>query len=96
MMIIFERTANNKSMPCDTPSVFYRLDPKGADTILNERGEIVRGHILHDRPAGSDIGYVPHFVTCKKYKKKAPAKQAKPKPPPKPQEPEIIQQSLFN
>ena len=69
-MIIFERTVNNKKMPCDTPSVFYIPDRSGTDTILNEHGETVKGRIVGGRTDETLVGYVPHFATCTRYKKK--------------------------
>jgi len=68
-MIKFERTINNKQMPVDTPSVFYIPDKSGADNILNEDGEIVKGRIIAEKQEGYRVGSRPHFGTCKRNNK---------------------------
>jgi len=69
MMIIFERTVNGKNMPVDTPGVWYKPDRAGKDTILNDSGETVKGHILNDKTDGAYFGHRPHFASCKARKK---------------------------
>jgi len=69
MMIVFNRTVKGAYMPCDTPSVWYTPAQNGKDTILNDRGEIVKGYILKDKTDGAQLGYRPHFVSCKGWEK---------------------------
>ena len=75
-MIVFNRTVKGAYMPCDTPSVWYKPDPNGKDTILDDRGEIVKGWILREKADGLQLGHKPHFISCKGYKK--PEKAAQP------------------
>jgi len=77
-MIAFEKTKKGKQMPVDTPSVWYKPDSNGKDTILNDNGEIVKGWILKEKAAGLSVGYRPHFISCKEYKKDS-SKQIDPK-----------------
>jgi len=84
--IVFQKTAKGNYMPCDTPSVFYKPDANGKDTILNESGNVVKGWILEDRPPGCSVGYQPHFISCTYRKEQNPKKQ---------NTPQIEQTSLF-
>ena len=85
-MILFERTARGKNMPVDTPGVWYKPGQNGNATILNDSGEIDRGWIMSERADDLLFGHIPHFITCKRYKKKEqPKAQRKPETERKPQ-----------
>lgn len=71
MMINYERTVKGKYMPVDTPSVWYKPDSNGKDTILSDTGETVRGWILEKRYPDSLRGHRPHFISCAGYRKEA-------------------------
>jgi len=81
-LIGYERTVNGKNMPVDIPRVNYYPDPNGKDTILNGRGETVRGIIDYGDAPGSKKGWVPHFISCVKYKRETPPPRKEPKKEP--------------
>lgn len=65
--IIWIKTANGKSMPCDAAGISYSVDlhpgAKGEEVLnlITDRGTIVR--TMFD-PGGDKIGYTSHFATC--------------------------------
>ena len=61
-------------MPVDLPRVNYYPDSNGRDTILNDRGEIVKGWIGDTADSKTLKGHKPHFVSCNGYKKDHPDK----------------------
>ena len=55
------KTKNGKSMPCNAQAV--RFTPGGGpDTFVTKEGKVERGK--RDK-AGSAVGYISHFATCK-------------------------------
>ena len=66
--IRFMRTRNGKMMPVDTGRIFYKDGNK--DRLITETGEVISCEIVH--PLDDELqgfGYMPHFATCKKFKK---------------------------
>lgn len=62
--IVFVRTRNGKSIPCDPSFTYYKQDPKGKDRIVNTRGDVIRCTILPDEEGNEGWGYKPHWGTC--------------------------------
>lgn len=62
--IIWTRTANGKSMPCD-PEVIFFTPAGGPETFVTPDGKTVRGKRSRD----GQIGYISHWATCPKSNK---------------------------
>lgn len=62
--IIWIKTTNGKSMPCNAEQVIYWQDPKGEANIITPNGETVRATLKTRRTPPTGVGYIPHWATC--------------------------------
>ena len=67
--IVWIKTQNGRSMPCNEEQVEYQKNYRGAALIVTKDGEVVRGNIIKEGgsalvPIVDGIGYVSHFATC--------------------------------
>lgn len=66
--IVWIKTQNGRSMPCDANAVQYQNARGGKDVVVTPEGKVVRvsvikgGGILTPIPDGE--GYISHFATC--------------------------------
>ncbi len=68
--ISFIKTKGNKLMPVNVEPVFYKKNETGGkDSVLTVGGEVVRCDIVKKGWHADGSGFVPHFATCKGYKK---------------------------
>ena len=64
--IVFVRTPNGKSMPCDETMVPY-IERRGANgKIVTADGKVVSAEVTDDLGSSTGVGYVPHWATCPK------------------------------
>lgn len=62
--IIWIKTDNGKSMPCDADQVLY-LDVKwGTETIVTPNGQVLKCEFTNDPDEASGVGHLPHWATC--------------------------------
>lgn len=66
--IVWIKTQNGRSMPCDEEQVEYQKNYRGSALIVTKDGEVVRGNIVKGGgsalvPIVDGIGYVSHFAT---------------------------------
>ena len=68
--IVWIKTQNGKSMPCDAFAVEYQENYKGKSTVVTEDGHVLKATII-DRTGGGLLspvidgkGYIPHWATC--------------------------------
>ena len=67
--IVWIKTQNGRSMPCNEEQVEYQKNYRGSALIVTKDGEVARGNIVKDSgsalaPIVDGIGYVSHFATC--------------------------------
>lgn len=62
--IIWIKTNNGKSMPCDPDQVLYKQKKGGAATTVTPNGEVVKCELNVDPEDATGIGYIPHWATC--------------------------------
>ncbi len=65
--IVWIQTKAGKNMPCDPEVICYKIPElgKGKERIVTQNGEVVYA----DRVSGGEgtqLGYIPHFATCRK------------------------------
>lgn len=61
--IIWIKTANGKSMPCDPEAHFVSERSDGNETFVMRDGRVVKGFRAYG-DATSPVGYISHFATC--------------------------------
>lgn len=68
--IVWIKTQNGRSMPCDADPVNYQKNYKGASLIVTAEGAVIRGDIVENDPSAplqkiiDGQGYISHFATC--------------------------------
>lgn len=62
--IVWIKTVNGKSMPCNACQVVYKQCKDGKQTIIMPNGETIKGNITDDSNNATGIGYIPHWATC--------------------------------
>ena len=67
--IVWIKTQNGRSMPCNAEQVEYQKNYRGSALIVTKDGEVVRGNIVKGggsalTPIVDGTGYVSHFATC--------------------------------
>lgn len=62
--IIWIKTANGKSMPCDPDQTTYVEAKDGKDTIITANGQVLKCILTGDMRRVTGIGYIPHWATC--------------------------------
>ena len=62
--IIFIRTKAGKFMPCNPHGVPFWKNDDGKETVITKDGETVRCDFKGDPNNVTDIGYLPHWVSC--------------------------------
>lgn len=69
--IVWIKTQNGRSMPCDVPAVDYQENYKGSSLIVTDDGRVRRATIIKKpitssglQPVISGKGYISHFATC--------------------------------
>lgn len=62
--IIWIRTTNGKSMPCDEEQTYYRYAIHGKGRIVTPSGQVLPCKYMPDEKGADGIGNVPHWVTC--------------------------------
>lgn len=67
--IVWIKTQNGRSMPCDATAVEYQENYKGSTTIVTDDGRVIRANIVAAgnsplTPAIDGNGYISHFATC--------------------------------
>lgn len=89
--IVWIKTQNGRSMPCDANAVQYANTRGGKDIVVTPEGKVVRvsvitgGGLLTPIPDGE--GYISHFATCthaneaRKPKPTTPTPEQRPTPP---------------
>ena len=62
-IVFIQMPESKKYMPCDEGLVPYKQDPVGKDTVVTDKGEIIRCRFDFDGlPTG--LARVPHWKTC--------------------------------
>jgi len=64
--IIFIRTSEGKSIPCDPEPLKYWQCADGRERIVTPDGEVVAAELTGMPGGESGIGYITHFATCPK------------------------------
>lgn len=68
--IVWIKTQNGRSMPCDAAAVEYQENYKGSATIVTDDGRVLRANIVTAAgnspltPVIDGKGYISHFATC--------------------------------
>lgn len=62
--ILWIKTQNGKSMPCNAEQVIYWQDAKGEANIITPNGETIRATLITRRTPATGVGYIPHWATC--------------------------------
>ena len=63
--IVWIRTQEGKSMPCDAAPVYYTAKPKsGSKRIVTQNGEVLACEYTEDPSKATGTGFVPHWATC--------------------------------
>ncbi|MCL2248655.1 MAG: hypothetical protein FWC13_05250 [Oscillospiraceae bacterium] len=68
-MIDFMKTKSGKKMPVNLPGVYYFPWIHGRDKLVLPSGEVIRCEVKTEATESGNKGYIPHFVTCSRYKK---------------------------
>ncbi len=86
--IVWIKTQNGRSMPCDANAVQYQNARGGKDVIVTPEGKVIRAAVIRGggllTPIPDGEGYISHFATCthaNEARKPKPAPAA-PTPPP--------------
>lgn len=64
--IIWRKTANGKSMPCDAYPVRIIVNPRSKSKFLDKFGKVVAADITDAVGDHTELAYVPHWATCDK------------------------------
>ena len=76
--IIFIRTSQNQTVPCDAEPRPYAKTKAGKDRVILIDGEIIAGNFAAEKEKSDGYGYKPHFETCQEIDKfKKPRKSKK-------------------
>ena len=70
--IIWIKTKDDKSMPCDPEQLPFRghTGAKGKYVVIeNGLGRVVSGELEYEPRLAIGMGYVPHWATCPEFKK---------------------------
>ena len=62
--IIWIKTLNGKSMPCDATPIYYRLNSESKEKIVTSKGVVVSADRVSDPGVAYGTGFVPHWSTC--------------------------------
>ncbi len=68
--IVWIKTQNGRSMPCDAAAVDYQENYKGSATIVTDDGRVLRVMVFKNpspsglQPIINGKGYISHFATC--------------------------------
>lgn len=63
--IVWIRTQEGKSMPCDAAPVYYTAKPKSSSKrIVTPNGEVLACEYTEDPSKATGTGFVPHWATC--------------------------------
>lgn len=62
--IVWIKTPDGKSMPCDAQQVIYKQRAGAKGKIVTSNGEVVSAEVTNDLGTATGIGYVPHWATC--------------------------------
>lgn len=62
--ILWIKTADGKSMPCDPEQVTYWEKSGAAGKIVTPNGQVISCEFDGDPAKATGIGYVSHFSTC--------------------------------
>ena len=64
--IIWIKTDNGKSMPCDPEQVTYWAGKGLSQKIVTPNGEVLSCKLNGYPQSATGIGYIPHWATCPK------------------------------
>lgn len=63
--IIWIKTPNGKSIPCNSTPIYYIRRPRsGTKKIITPNGEVIMCEYTTDPCKATGTGYVPHWATC--------------------------------
>lgn len=66
--IVWIRTQNGRSMPCDANAVQYQNARGAKDVIVTPEGKVIRAAVIRGggllTPIPDGEGYISHFATC--------------------------------
>lgn len=62
--IVWIKTVNEKSMPCDVGEVLCIGNPHGSKKAVTSDGRVISCEYTDDPRLSSERGYVPHWSTC--------------------------------
>ena len=62
--IVFVRTRNGKSMPCNATPIKFKEDNDGKEKFVLGNGDVVIGVRVDDIHEATGIGMISHFATC--------------------------------
>ena len=62
--IVWIRTGNGKSMPCDAQPVVYKAVEGGKDRVVMPNGEVLSCTFDADTDEVTGVGYLPHWSSC--------------------------------
>jgi hypothetical protein len=62
--IVWIETPKGKYMPADEGMVPYKSDPHGKDSVVTQKGEVIRCRILTTPEEADGMARVPHWATC--------------------------------
>ena len=61
--IVWVKTLQGRSMPCDPALHFFRRNKAGNEVFVTQYGEVVRG-VACDSSRATGRGHTPHWATC--------------------------------
>lgn len=61
--ILWIQTPAGKWMPCNEGLVEYMRDMCGKETVVTDRGEVIRCSLTFPGPA-TGLAHIPHWATC--------------------------------
>lgn len=66
--IVWIKTQNGRSMPCDANTIQYQNARGGKDVIVTPEGKVIRAAVIRGggvlTPIPDGEGYISHFATC--------------------------------
>jgi len=68
-------TEKGAKMPCDPTPVKYWQQEKASGKVVLQNGKVVSCVFEGNSEEATGMGYIPHFSTCKAYKKNKGAKK---------------------
>lgn len=61
--IVWVQTLTKRWVPCNEGLIPYKLDPKGDQSLMDDRGEVIRCRTAFDGKADGSAR-LPHWATC--------------------------------